>query len=123
MIQTKQQYGKRVGLMISSNLSDSELASLLRDGDRSAFKAIYYRFAEELFDYVAQKVETRQDCEKIIAETFEEIWENSEFTPGDLRPYLFDQLRKHLIKYARNNPTSELFRHLVKNLSESRPRR
>jgi DNA-directed RNA polymerase specialized sigma24 family protein len=106
--------------MISSNLSDSELASLLRDGDRSAFKTIYYRFAEELFNYVAQKVETRQDCEKIITETFEEIWANNEFTPGDLRPYLFDRLRKHLIKYARNNATSELFIHLAKRFNESR---
>lgn len=104
--------------MIPSNLSNSELACLLRNGDRPAFNVIYHQFAEELFRYAAKKVETRAACEKIILNLFVELWEEKEFTPDDLKAYLYDKLRKQLVRYAFDNPTSQLYAHLKELMNQ-----
>lgn len=54
--------------------TDAELVSLLRNGDKAAFEAIYRRYAADLYRYARKNVSVPEDCEEIVQDVFESLW-------------------------------------------------
>lgn len=83
--------------------SDEELVSLLRAGDKSAFEAIYRRYASELYRYARKNVAVPEDCEEMVQDVFESLWIRHEsLAIESLRHYLFKSVRYMVIRYIQH---------------------
>jgi len=58
--------------------NDSELTSLLKDGDRVAFNQIYYRHSVFLYHYAFNIIKDEDECTDAIQEIFVWLWINRE---------------------------------------------
>jgi RNA polymerase sigma-19 factor, ECF subfamily len=85
--------------------SDTELISLLNQGDTKAFEIIYRRYAPALFKYTRKNISRKEDCEEIIQEIFESLWlrhkQLSHVTT--LSGYLFSMARYKIIRYFQHS--------------------
>lgn len=84
--------------------TDSELVCLLVNGDALAFETIYHRYARELYAYARKNITSREDCEEIVHDVFEQIWQrHAELTFVTwLKGYLYRLLRFRLVEYFRH---------------------
>jgi len=90
--------------------TDAELVSLLRNGDKAAFEAIYRRYAADLYRYARKNVSVPEDCEEIVQDVFESLWirhENLEIE--SLRHYLFKSVRYMIIRYIRHKGVEDRY--------------
>lgn len=72
--------------------------------DPDAFRIVYDRHARAVFDYFARRVEDRQTCYDLTAETFAALYlERDRYDPerGTLEQWLFGLARNHLARYQR----------------------
>jgi DNA-directed RNA polymerase specialized sigma24 family protein len=80
-------------------LSDQQLASLLRDGDRAAFTEIYHRYKALLYIFAYKRIGQREEARDIIHELFLSLWTKHntlEINTG-LAPYLYTAVRTALL--------------------------
>jgi|ERR1700761_7273064 len=80
-------------------LSDQQLASLLRDGDRAAFTEIYHRYKALLYIFAYKRTGQREEARDIIHELFLSLWTKHnalEINTG-LAPYLYTAVRNRII--------------------------
>jgi len=80
-------------------LSDQQLASLLRDGDRAAFTEIYHRYKALLYIFAYKRIGQREEARDIIHELFLSLWTKHntlEISTG-LAPYLYTAVRNRII--------------------------
>ena len=80
-------------------LSDQQLASLLRDGDRAAFTEIYHRYKALLYIFAYKRIGQREEARDIIHELFLSLWTKHntlEINTG-LAPYLYTAVRNRII--------------------------
>ncbi|HYF67923.1 MAG TPA: sigma-70 family RNA polymerase sigma factor [Ohtaekwangia sp.] len=87
------------------HLNDSELVTLLVNGNKLAFHAIYQRYLSDLFRYVRKNISCKEDCEEIIQEIFESLWVRHKelgHVTG-LRAYLFQMVKYKVIRYFRHH--------------------
>lgn len=62
---------------MSNNLkSNSELLTLLKEGDILAFDALYEKYCKRIFAFIIRYVKFEADAEEIVQEVFLKIWEN-----------------------------------------------
>ena len=101
-------------------LSDAELMSRLKQDDRIAFETIYRRYASDLFKYLSEKVETKDDCEEILIDVFIALWLDRHSINNELNEYLSASIKHRLILYIRDKPQSQLFTHLKQSFYETR---
>lgn len=85
---------------------DSSDGALLRDSgsDAAAFRVVYDRHAERIFGYFSRRVEDRQACYDLTAETFATLYlQRKKFDPkqGSLEQWLYGIARNHLARYHR----------------------
>lgn len=57
-----------------TDLTDFELATLLKEGDRAAFTEIYNRFALILLNHAYNKLRNREEARDVVHEAFSIIW-------------------------------------------------
>ena len=62
--------------MTARQLSDEELASKVSAGSHSFFEELVYRYSPRLFHFLRHKVNTDQDIEDLIQETFLKAFRN-----------------------------------------------
>ena len=55
---------------------DIELVRKIRDGDENAFTELYRRYHSNIYDYIAQRIEDRQDTEELVQDAFMKVWEH-----------------------------------------------
>lgn len=90
------------------------LLSLLRDGDRQAFDAIYQRYGRELFVKAYHKTGIRTICEDMIQDIFAGLWIKREQIEirQSLGAYLHGVLDHKIVDYYRKACTH--LSHLVR---------
>jgi DNA-directed RNA polymerase specialized sigma24 family protein len=71
--------------------SDRSLLSRLRRSDRTVLDATYHKYANDLRLYLGE-VESMEDCEDLINDAINTLWENREEMRGRLKIYLFGAL-------------------------------
>ncbi|WP_257667448.1 RNA polymerase sigma factor [Parapedobacter tibetensis] len=78
-----------------SDLSDGELTSLLKEGDREAFTAIYDRYFRLLHTHAYKWLRNREETRDVIHEIFLRLWEKREFLSLEhgLPGYLYTSVR------------------------------
>jgi RNA polymerase sigma-70 factor (family 1) len=83
-----------------SNLSDNDLASLLREGDRAAFAEIYERYKGLLYIHAFNKLRNEEEADDIVHDLFAALWDKRaslELT-GYLSGYLYTSVRNRIFK-------------------------
>lgn len=89
---------------------DTELTDLLRQGDAKAFEVIYRRYAKALFGYALRRVKVREDCEEMIHDVFESLWNRRHaLMITSLRHYLFTSVRYMVIRYFSHREVKRKF--------------
>ena len=86
-----------------ANLTDEELISLLVQHDAIAFKEIYDRYWDKLYNAAYKRIKNAEQCEEIIQDIFTKLWqkrENLVINTG-LSNYLFVSVRYLVIDYYR----------------------
>lgn len=87
--------------------SDSELITLIEQGDRVAFREVYDRYAMLIFYKVNRMLADDDSSKDIVQDLFGWLWEN----PGNIRPdsnllaYLFVASRNRVLKYIQRGKT------------------
>ncbi len=87
-----------------SEHTDTELLTLLTQGDAKAFEAIYKRYVTELFRFARKNISAKEDCEEIIQEVFISFWERRESLHIlSLKYYLINAVRYKVIRYIQHH--------------------
>lgn len=101
-------------------LTDLELITLLKKGDKQAFTEIYTRYAEDLAGFTAAKLSNLDDARDLLHDLFVSIWENRATLDvhSNVRSYLFSAIRFKIVDRIRRNITREEYAALVTSLAE-----
>jgi RNA polymerase sigma-70 factor (family 1) len=84
--------------------SDQELLSRLKEGDREAFEAIYYKYIDPLHSYALKFLKSEVDTEDILQFVFIKLWEKHDaiYIATNLKGYLFAMVKHQVMNYIRN---------------------
>lgn len=82
-----------------SNLSDHELADLLKSGNQAVFAEIYSRYKAVLYLHAYRMVQNREDALDVVQELFAAIWANREtlVIKTTLSAYLYGAVRNRIL--------------------------
>lgn len=86
------------------NHTDTELVSLLIEGNERAFAVIYERYAFDLYRYARKTIQDGEDCKEIIHDIFESLWKRH----GELQhvtildAYLYRTVKYKIIRYVQH---------------------
>ena len=61
-----------------SSPSDAELAARIRDGDSAAFKTLYFRYFEKLYQFTWYRIRASEQARDLTQEVFARLWRNRE---------------------------------------------
>jgi len=83
-----------------SNLSDQELVSLLKGGDRLAFTQIYARYKYLLYAHAFKRLRNEEEAEDLIHDLFTTLWNRRETfeLKSHLQGYLYTAVRNRIFK-------------------------
>jgi RNA polymerase sigma-70 factor (ECF subfamily) len=91
--------------------SDTELLTLLIQGDAQAFEAIYRKYVSDLYRYARKNISVKEDCEEIVHDIFESLWlrhhELGHVTV--LNAYLFKMMRYKIIRYFQHSSVKKRY--------------
>ncbi|MGJ1387693.1 RNA polymerase sigma factor [Sphingobacterium spiritivorum] len=81
-------------------LSDQELVTLLKQGNRTAFAQIYDRYKQLLYVHALKKLRSEAEAEDIIHDLFATLWNNRETfeLKSNLMGYLYTAVRNRIFK-------------------------
>ena len=88
------------------NLTDSQLAELLKQGDQLAFEEFFHRYYKKILSY-ASKFLSSEEAQEIAQEVFVSLWEHRDQIDSDksISNYLFriskNKILNHLRFFAR----------------------
>ena len=83
----------------SNTLTDLELLTLLRNGERSAFNEIYYRYSASLHQFAFNILRDKDECNDAIQDVFVWLWQNKEKVRMEsLRAYLYAAVKYKLAR-------------------------
>ena len=102
-------------------VTDQELLTLLKKGDKQAFTEIYARYAESLTGFAAAKLSNLDDARDLLHDLFVSIWENRATIniTSNLRSYLFSAIRFKIIDRIRRNITREEYTALLTTFADT----
>lgn len=88
-----------------SDLSDNKLVSLLKEGNRDAFTAIYDRYFWLLHSHAYKWIRNREEARDIIHELFLRLWEKRDtLSPdGGFPGYLYASVRNRIFNLIAHN--------------------
>jgi RNA polymerase sigma-70 factor (ECF subfamily) len=89
--------------MLNANVADSTLLAELMEGNELAFQAIYYRYADTMLGYAADRLRCREEAEEIIQDVFVWLWSHHDRLPtiDHLRPYLYGMVKHKIFNLIR----------------------
>jgi RNA polymerase sigma-70 factor (ECF subfamily) len=93
------------------NHTDTELVSLLIEGNPTAFEAIYRRYASDLYRYARKNISSKEDCEEIIQDVFESLWTRHDELEHVtvLSAYLFRMVKYKVIRYFQHSAVKKRY--------------
>ncbi|MDR6783784.1 RNA polymerase sigma-70 factor (family 1) [Pedobacter africanus] len=82
-----------------SLLSDLELTTLLKGGDKTAYTEIYDRYIWVLLDHAYNKLRNREESKDVVQEAFTLLWSKKELLKEDenLSGYLYTTVRNTIL--------------------------
>lgn len=89
------------------NITDSELADLLTNGDQGAFEFIYHKYVHALYGFARKNISSKDDSEEIIQDIFVSLWQRA--TEGKLgtiksiKAYLFSMVKYKTIRFIQHS--------------------
>ncbi|WP_293933002.1 RNA polymerase sigma factor [Sphingobacterium sp. UBA6645] len=88
-------------------LSDSELVTLLKRQDRSAFAEIYDRYSMMIYYKINQMLRDENVSKDLVQDLFTSIWEKSELIRDNvgISSYLYVAARNRVLKYIQKGKT------------------
>lgn len=101
--------------------SDSELISLLKNGDQLAYTEIYHRYKKLLYGFALKRLDDEEEVEDILHELFLSLWTKREQFSNEvlLAPYLYNAVRYQIINvFSRRKISSrylDSFNHYMAN--------
>lgn len=98
--------------MRSNNYNDQLLATLIKEGDHSAFEELYATYHQLLYNVAFKYLKDAELAEDAVHETFVSLWTHrTELDPlQGVRNYIFKCLKYYVLNQIRNNK-----RRLLKN--------
>ncbi|SMD15164.1 RNA polymerase sigma factor [Pedobacter nyackensis] len=91
-------------------ISDSDLISMLKNGDRKAFSEIYNRYWKSLHHFAYNIVGDENAASDALQEVFVSLWKRRETVEIlSLKSYLFQAVRFGVLKLIRQQKTDQLF--------------
>lgn len=85
-------------------LSDQELISLIKEGDRLAFNEIYYRCSEHLYRFAYNILKDEAECTDAIQDVFVWFWHNREkLEIRELKGYLSAAVKYKLTRVIQSS--------------------
>jgi len=91
--------------MYLQQLTDLELVEQLNSGERTAFEAIYTKYAKSMHTYVYKRVKLKPVSEEIVQEIFISLWSKHgtlEITTS-LEAYLYGACKYKILTYMRSD--------------------
>ena len=100
------------------DLSDEQLLSLVKEGNRLAFTQIYYKYWEDLYNNVYNILWDQGLTEDVLHEVFVDVWSRRDVIEiKSLKSYLFKAVRNNALLQIRNDKfvafNSEMIESLV----------
>ena len=82
-----------------SNHTDTELATLLNEGDHQAYAIIYDRYKFLLYAHAYKKLQDREEARDVVQEVFVTLWNKREVINAQLNlsGYLYTALRNAIL--------------------------
>ena len=81
--------------------TDSELVTLLREGDRIAYTQIYHRYFYLMFSFAFKKLRDKDLAKDFVQDLFTNLWFKREMIleDGNLSQFLYISLRSKMLNY------------------------
>jgi len=94
-----------------NTLSDAELLSLLKEGDRKAFAEIYNRYKGLLYIHAFNKVRDEAEAADIVHDLFATLWDRHETLEiiGHLSGYLYTSTRNRIFKLIAKKSNAQTY--------------
>lgn len=86
-----------------SQLSDAQLADLLKSGDQSAFAQVYERYWRVIYGHVYKMLLDEEEAKDVVQEVFSEVWIKREQHYSNLAGYLYVSARHKVINLVRKS--------------------
>lgn len=85
--------------MVYNSLTDQDLITLLKQGDRLAFTEIYRRYKGVLYIFGYKRIREREETRDVIHELFASLWNRRETLPDNtnLLPYLYTAIKNKIM--------------------------
>lgn len=85
---------------------DEELIKQIAKGDVEAFKRLFARYWNELYQITYRRVLSKTVAKAILVDVFEIVWKNSKSLPGNLsvRDYLYSTLKCQIFLHYEQHP-------------------
>lgn len=81
-------------------LADSDLCTLLNQGDKKAYTEIYIRYFQKLFLHALDRLKSEEDAKDLVQTIFTYIWINhSAVSPANLKAYLYAATKNAIINF------------------------
>jgi RNA polymerase sigma-70 factor (family 1) len=92
-------------MAVYNELTDQELASLLKEGDHAAYVEIYNRYHAALYIHAFKRLQVREDSKDVIQELFTNLWLKREELnlTGHLSGYLYTAVRNKIFDMLAKN--------------------
>ena len=74
-----------------SQISDIDLVEQIKEGDDSAFRLFFDRYAKRLYNFSIYYLKSKPDAEEMVQDVFVKFWNNREQlnSGGNIKAYLF----------------------------------
>lgn len=82
-------------------LSDQKLIRLLQQGDRSAFRVLYDRYWEMLFDAAYNMIRQEDASKDIVQEIFMQLWQKRESSIAHPKAYLLQAVKYQSYRHVK----------------------
>ncbi|WP_316834252.1 RNA polymerase sigma-70 factor [Pedobacter nutrimenti] len=85
-------------MIVYNSLSDQDLSTLLREGDKKAFTEIYQRYFKLLYIHACKRLKDEEEASDVVHDLFEFVWskrEQVEITTK-LSSYLYAAVRNQI---------------------------
>ena len=83
-----------------ANYTDTELTTLIAEGDKPAFAELYNRYWLELYNKAYQRLQNKEQVEDIIQDVFVKLWvRRAEVTIDNVQAYLHTAIRFGILNY------------------------
>lgn len=84
--------------------TDSELTTLLIQGDEAAFSELYVRYKDKLRYFCISLLKSNEEANDIVQEIFVRIWESRSFIHPDLSfsSFLYTMARNRILNFFRD---------------------